>query len=314
MLDPRAWLWIGFGVVVVVVLALDLGLGGLGARSTSVGSALKWSALWVVLALAFNVGIYIWQGAEPATEFLTGYLIEKSLAIDNIFVFLVVFRYLHVPADLQHKVLVWGVLGALAFRAIFIAAGIAVLERFHWTIYVFGVFLVLTGVKIALQKGKQPRLDRNPALRALRRVVPVSDSYDGGRFVTRTEGRRVATPLLVALVVIEASDIVFAIDSIPAILAITRDPFIVYTSNVFAVLGLRALYFALAGVMERFHHLHYGLAAVLVFVGLKMALMDIAKVPVGVSLLVVAAILGVSIAASLLRPATPGQHIPESGT
>ncbi len=314
MLDPRAWLWIGFGVVVVVVLAIDLGLGRRGPRSASVGTALKWSGLWVALALAFNLVIYIWQGGEPATEFLTGYLIEKSLAIDNIFVFLVAFRYLQVPAELQHKVLVWGVLGALAFRAVFIAAGIAVLERFHWTIYVFGVFLMLTGVKIALQKGKQPRLDRNPALRALRRVVPVSDTYDGSRFVSRSAGRRAATPLLVALVVIEASDIVFAIDSIPAILAFTRDPFIVYTSNVFAVLGLRSLYFALAGVMERFHHLHYGLAAVLVFVGLKMSLMDIVKVPVGVSLLVVAAILGISIAASLLRPAAPEQHTAESGT
>jgi len=314
VLDPRSWLWIGFGVVVAAVLALDLGLGRRGARPTSVGSALKWSGLWVGLALVFNVGVYIWQGPEPATEFLTGFLIEKSLAIDNIFVFLVVFRYLQVPADLQHKVLVWGVLGALAFRALFIAAGIAMLERFHWTIYVFGVLLIVTGWKIALQKGRQPQIERNPALRALRRVVPIADAYDGGRFVTRSQGRRVATPLLVALVVIEASDIVFAIDSIPAILAITRDPFIVYTSNVFAVLGLRALYFALAGVMERFHHLHYGLAAVLVFVGLKMALMDVVKVPVSVSLLVVAAILGVSITASLLRPVAPEQHTAGPGT
>jgi tellurite resistance protein TerC len=282
------------------MLALDLGVFHRKAHVIKIKEALVWSAVWITLALLFNLGIYFWRGPETALEFLTGYLIEKSLSLDNIFVFLLIFSYFGVPPLYQHKILFWGILGALIMRAVFIGAGITLIEKFHWTIYLFGAFLILIGMKMALQKERKIRPERNPLLRLFRRWVPVTDDYAEGRFFVKRAGGYVATPLFIVLIVVETTDVIFAVDSIPAILAITLDPFIVYTSNVFAILGLRALYFALAGIMELFHHLHYGLSAVLVFVGIKMLLADLYKIPVSIALSVVAGILLVSVTASIL--------------
>jgi tellurite resistance protein TerC len=295
-------IWIGFNLFVLAMLALDLGVFHRKRHAVSFREAMTWTIVWIGLALLFNLGILATRGAGPALEFLTGYLIEKSLSVDNLFVFLLVFGYFRVAPEQQHRVLFWGILGALVFRAIFIASGIALIERFHWTIYVFGGILVVSGVKMALSRGAESNPEQNPMIRLVRRLVPVSDDDDGGRFVVRRGGRRLATPLLLALIVVELSDIVFAVDSIPAILAITRDPFLVYTSNVFAILGLRSLYFALAGFVQKFYLLHYGLAAVLVFVGAKMLLTDVVEIPITVSLGAVASIVILSIVASILRP------------
>ncbi|MDZ7269026.1 MAG: TerC family protein [candidate division KSB1 bacterium] len=306
-MSDQILLWVGFNLFVLLMLALDLGVFHRKAHVVKTKEALLWSVVWIALALLFNLGIYFWQGQKVALEFLTGYLIEKSLSVDNIFVFLMIFAYFGVPALYQHKVLFWGILGALVMRAIFIVSGVALIERFHWIIYIFGVFLILTGVKMAWQKDKEIHPEKNPVLRLFRRVMPVTDRYHGGAFFVRPAGRYLATPLFVVLLLVETTDLIFAVDSIPAILAITLDPFIVYTSNVFAILGLRSLYFALAGIMPLFHYLNYGLAAILTFVGVKMMLVDFYKIPIGVSLSVVAAILLVAILASLLwpRPQTP---------
>jgi tellurite resistance protein TerC len=300
-------LWAGFTVFVLAILALDLGVFHRKAHEVRVREALVWTFVWISLALAFNLGVYYWFGSERALEFLTGYVIEKALSIDNVFVFIVVFSAFAVPAHLQHRVLFWGILGALAMRAAFIVLGAALLQRFHWIMYVFGAFLVFTGIKLLVQRGAEVHPERNPLFRLFRRFIPAIGEYRGGRFTVVEAGKRYATPLLLVLVAIEATDIVFAVDSIPAIFAVTRDPFIVYTSNIFAILGLRALYFALAGMMGRFHYLKVGLSLVLVFVGAKMLLADLYKVPIPVSLGVVVALLGGSIVASLLRrpPATP---------
>ncbi len=295
-------LWVGFNLFVLFMLALDLGVFHRKAHVVTTREALLWSAAWVALALLFNLGIYFWQGPKVALEFLTGYLIEKSLSVDNIFVFIMIFAYFSVPALYQHKVLFWGILGALVMRAIFIASGVALIERFHWIIYIFGAFLILTGVKMAWQKDKEIHPEKNPVLRLFRRLMPVTDRYHGGNFFVKQAGRYFATPLFVVLLLVETTDLIFAVDSIPAILAITLDPFIVYTSNVFAILGLRSLYFALAGIMPLFHYLNYGLAAILAFVGAKMMLVDFYKIPIGISLGVVAAILLISVVASLLWP------------
>ncbi len=292
-------LWVVFNIFVLVILALDLGVFHRKAHVIKIKEALIWSAAWITLALLFNLGVYFWRGPETALEFLTGYLIEKSLSADNIFVFLLIFSYFGVPPPYQRKVLFWGILGALIMRAGFIAAGITLIEKFHWVIYIFGAFLILIGMKMALQKERKVRPDRNPVLRLFRRWVPVTEDYAEGRFVVKRTGSYLATPLFIALIVVETTDIIFAVDSIPAILAITLDPFIVYTSNVFAILGLRALYFALAGIMKLFHHLHYGVSAVLVFVGMKMLLADIYKIPVTIALSVVAGILLFSVIASI---------------
>jgi tellurite resistance protein TerC len=298
-MGEQVLLWVVFNVFVLGVLALDLGVFHRKAHVIKIREALLWSAFWITLALLFNSGIYFWRGSETALEFLTGYLIEKSLSVDNIFVFLLIFSYFGVPPLYQHKVLFWGILGALIMRAVFIAAGITLIEKFHWTIYIFGAFLILIGVKMALQKERKIRPERNPLLRLFRRWVPVTEDYAEGRFLVKRAGRTLATPLFVVLIVVETTDIIFAVDSIPAILAITLDPFIVYTSNVFAILGLRALYFALAGIMELFHHLHYGLSAVLVFVGIKMLVADLYKIPVSIALSVVAGILLISVISSI---------------
>jgi len=293
------WLWIFFNIFVLAMLTLDLGVFHRKAHVIKIKEALVWSGVWITLALLFNLGIYIWRGPETALEFLAGYLIEKSLSVDNIFVFLLIFSYFGVPPLYQHKVLFWGILGALVMRAVFIATGITLIEKFHWTIYLFGAILVLTGVKMALQKERKIQPERNLVIRLFRRWVPVTEDYAQDKFFVKRAGRYLATPLFIVLIVVETTDVIFAVDSIPAILAITLDPFIVYTSNVFAILGLRALYFALSGVMELFHHLHYGLSVVLVFVGIKMLLTDLYKIPVSIALSVVAGILLVSVMASI---------------
>jgi tellurite resistance protein TerC len=294
--------WFAFNVFVVVMLALDLGVFHRKAHVIGIRESLVWSAVWIVLALLFNLGIYFWRGPDTALEFLTGYLIERSLSIDNIFVFLVVFSYFRVSSLYQHKVLFWGILGAMIMRVIFIIAGVALIQKFDWIIYIFGAFLILTGIKMALQRDKQIHPERNPVLRVFRRLMPVSDDYEDGKFFVKRAGRYLATPLFIVLLVVETTDVIFAADSIPAILAITLDPFIVYTSNVFAILGLRALYFTLAGIMSLCISLHYGLSAILVFVGIKMLLADIYKIPIGIALGVVAGLLTISVIACMFRP------------
>ena len=294
--------WVLFNIFVFGMLVLDLGVFHRKAHEIKIKEALIWSAIWIALALIFNLGIYVWRGHEQALEFFTGYLIEKSLSVDNVFVFLLIFTYFRVDSLYQHKILFWGILGALIMRAIFIAVGVTLIQQFHWVIYVFGAFLILTGIKMALQKDKEIHPERNPALRLFRRVMPVTDHYVQGKFFVKLNGRAFATPLFVVLLVVETTDLIFAVDSIPAILAITLDPFIVYTSNVFAILGLRALYFALAGAMRLFHYLHLGLSSILVFIGAKMLVADIYKIPIVIALSVVAAILVISVVASVVRP------------
>ncbi|MEK7408043.1 MAG: TerC family protein [Acidobacteriota bacterium] len=297
-------LWIGFTLFVLAMLGIDLGVFHRRAHEVHLREALLWTVVWIALALLFNVGVYFWFGPERALEFLTGYLIEKALSVDNVFVFLVIFSYFAVPAALQHRVLFWGILGALIMRAIFIVLGAALLEKFHWLIYIFGAFLIVTGVKLLLQRGSEVHPERNPLFRLFQRLVPSVADYRGSQFTVVENGKRYATPLLLVLVAVEATDLVFAVDSIPAIFAITRDPFIVYTSNIFAILGLRALFFVLAGVMGKFHYLSVGLALVLAFVGAKMMLTDLYKIPIVASLAVVAVLLTGSIVASLIRPPT----------
>ena len=297
-------LWIGFTVFVLTMLALDLGVFHRKAHEVRVREALVWTGVWISLALVFNLGVYHWFGSERAAEFLTGYVIEKALSVDNIFVFIVVFSAFAVPAKLQHRVLFWGILGALIMRAIFIVLGAALLHKFHWVAYLFGAFLVFTGIKLLLQRGGEVHPERNPIFRLFKRFVPSVDDYHDGRFAVVEAGKRYATPLLLVLVAIEATDLVFAVDSIPAIFAVTTDPFIVFTSNIFAILGLRALYFALAGIMGKFHYLKVGLSLVLVFVGGKMLVAGVYKIPILASLGVIGALLAGSIVASLLRRPT----------
>ena len=294
--------WILFTLFIVVMLAIDLGIFNRKSHEVSVKEALAWSGVWVALALAFNAGVYFWQGQEVAVQFFTGYVVEKSLSIDNIFVFLQVFAYFSVPAKYQHKILFWGVLGAIVMRAIFIFAGVALMREFHWIIYVFGVFLVITGIKMALQKDKEIHPEKNPLLKLLKRFIPLTSDYEGGHFFVKRNGLILATPLALVLVVIETTDIIFAVDSIPAILAITTDPFIVYSSNLFAIMGLRALFFALAGVVKRFHYIHYGLAAILAFVGVKMLASEFYKLPSVAALVVIAVILAFAMIASAVWP------------
>jgi tellurite resistance protein TerC len=295
------WLWIGFNLFILGMLALDLGVFHRKTHTVSLREATLWSAVWIALALLFNVGLWWLRGPVPALEFLTGYLIEKSLSVDNIFVFALLFSYFAVPPQYQHRVLFWGILGALVMRAIFIFAGAALLAHFHWVIYVFGAFLIVTGVKMALLRNTEMDPGRNPVLRLVRRILPVTPAYEGDRFFVRQAGKLLATPLFLVLVMVETTDLVFAVDSIPAIFAVTSDPFLVYTSNVFAILGLRSLYFVLAGVMETLSYLKVGLAAVLVFVGIKMTIVDFYKIPPFVSLAVIATLLGAAVAASLWK-------------
>jgi tellurite resistance protein TerC len=295
----------GFVAFVLAMLALDLGVFHRKAHSVTLKEAAIWSTVWVTLAAVFAIGVHAWFGPERALEFTTGYVIEKALSVDNIFVFVIIFSYFAVPNALQHRVLFWGILGALVMRAIFILVGGAFLAKFHWAIYVFGAILVLTGIKLLVQRNEHYDPASNPVVKLFKRFFPVSDVYDGQRFFTRRGAKLIATPLFLALLVVEATDVVFAIDSIPAIFAITQDPFIVFTSNIFAILGLRSLYFLLAGVIDKFRYLKLGLAFVLVFVGGKMLLADVYKVPVGGSLGVIGGILGLSVLASLVRRPDP---------
>jgi tellurite resistance protein TerC len=297
----QTWLWIGFNIFVIAMLALDLGVFHRKSHVIKIKEALIWSAVWISLALLFNVGLYFWFGTEKALNFFTGYLIEKSLSVDNLFVFLMIFSYFRVPASYQHNVLFWGILGALIMRAIFIFAGVTLIAKFHWVIYIFGAFLIFSGVKMAYSKDKEVHPERNPILKIFRKIMPVTRDYVENHFFVVQAGRRLATPLFIVLIVIETTDVMFALDSIPAILAITVDPFIVYSSNVFAILGLRALYFALAGIMGLFQYLHYGLSAILVFVGIKMIVAEFYKLPTAIALGVIAAILVISIIASMIR-------------
>jgi tellurite resistance protein TerC len=294
-------LWAGFVVFVLAMLALDLGVFHRKAHVVGFKEALGWSAVWVTLALLFNLGIWWWFGAEPAVQFLTGYLIEKSLSIDNIFVFVIVFSSLGIPALYQHRVLFWGILSALVLRAVMIFVGVAMLQRFHWLIYVFGAFLIFTGLKLFLNRNQEEHPENGTVMRWARRVIPSVSRFDGDRFFTLENGRRLATPLFMALILVELTDVIFALDSIPAIFAVTRDPFLVFTSNIFAILGLRSLFFLLAGMVEKFRYLKVGLSAVLVFVGAKMTLVDVVKVPAFVSLGVIAVLIGGSVVISLLK-------------
>jgi tellurite resistance protein TerC len=306
-MSDTAWLWIGFNLFVLAMLALDLGVFHRKAHVVAFKESIAWTVVWVALAMAFNAGIWYVAGAQKALEFFTGYVIEKSLSVDNVFVFAMLFSYFAVPPLYQHKVLFWGILGALALRAVMIALGAALIAEFSWIIYVFGAFLVLTGIKMAVKREEAIHPERNPVVRAFKRLMPVTSDYRGDRFFVVERGLRHATPLFVVLLLVEVSDLIFAVDSIPAIFAVTTDPFIVYTSNVFAILGLRSLYFALAGVMDKFHYLKIGLGVVLAFVGVKMLLTHSPyKLDTLLSLGVVVGILAVSVVASLLRPKKTG--------
>ncbi|WP_256013656.1 TerC family protein [Desertivirga xinjiangensis] len=293
--------WLEFNLFVLLMLALDLGIFNRKVHIITIKEALIWSGIWVSLALVFNVFVYYWYGEQKALEFLTGYLVEKSLSVDNIFVFVLVFRYFQIPPIYQHKVLFWGILGALVMRVIFIFAGVALIEKFHWTVYLFGVFLIYTGYKMFSEKDKKLEPEKNIFIRLVRRIIPVSQGIQSEKFFIRENGRTHATPLFLVLLFIEATDLIFAVDSIPAILAITQDEFMVYTSNVFAILGLRSLYFALAHLIDRFVYLTYGLALILVFVGVKMVFIDVFKIPIFISLLVIAFVISASVILSFLK-------------
>ena len=297
------WLWVGFNLFVLAMLALDLGVFHRKAHIVSFREAMGWTVAWVTLAALFNMGIWHFAGAEKALEFTTGYVIEYSLSVDNIFVFALLFSYFAVPATYQHRVLFWGILGALVLRALMIVAGTVLITKFAWIIYVFGAFLILTGIKMIVKQEEEIHPERNPIVKWFKRLMPVTSDYREDKFFVRENGVRMATPLFVVLMLVEMSDVLFAVDSIPAIFAVTKDPFIVYTSNVFAILGLRSLYFALAGVLDKFHYLKIGLGIVLTFVGVKMLLgHTVWKINTLVSLGVIISVLAGSIVMSLVRP------------
>lgn len=295
------WPWILFNLFVLLMLALDLGVFHRKAHAVSLKEALIWSCVWIALALTFNIGVFLVSGVDTGMQFLTGYLIEKSLSVDNIFIFVLLFTYFAVPAHDQHRVLFWGVLGALIMRGILIGLGSVLLESFHWIIYLFGAFLIFTGIRMAFQKETHVEPEKNPLLKLVRRVIPVTQDFEKDRFFVRHDGKLFATPMLLVLIVIETTDLIFAVDSIPAVFAVTTNTFIVYTSNVFAILGLRSLYFVFANVIHKFYYLKAGLAVILTFVGVKMLITDIFHIPTWSSLLVIALVLTVAIVASLVR-------------
>lgn len=295
-------LWIIFGASITVMLTLDLSVFQRRTHAVKVKEALLWSAVWIGLALLFDLAIHFLLGSEKALLFLTGYITEKSLSVDNLFVFFLIFSYFSVPPSYQHKVLFWGIIGALIMRGIFIVLGLTIIERFHWSIYAFGAFLIYTGIRLSTGKELKFRPEGNVLVRLFRRFVPLTLDYHEDRFFIKENGRRLATLLFFVVVVVETTDIMFAVDSVPAVLAVTLDPFIVYSSNVFAILGLRALYFAIAGVIQRLRYLNYGLSVVLIFLGAKMVSGDFYKIPTPISLGVIAGILLVSVAASIIRP------------
>lgn len=310
---PATWIfWLIFNLFVLAMLALDLGVFHRKGHVIGFREAMAWTGVWVTLAAAFAVLIYFFghrlvphpthSNPQLTLEFITGYIIEQSLSVDNLFVFLLIFRYFSVPAEHQHQVLAWGVMGAIVMRAIFIIAGVELLDRFHWIIYVFGAILVYSGIKLMRQHGEDIHPEKNPLLRMFRKVFRVTKDYKNGSFFVTRGGLWYATPLALVLIVVETTDVLFAVDSIPAVLAVTREPFIVYTSNVFAILGLRSLFFALSGMLDRFHLLHYGLSVILVLIGLKMLVSDYVDIPTYFALAAVAAVLGISIALSLMFP------------
>lgn len=297
------WAWAGFLAFISVMLALDLGVFNRKSHVVSLKEALAWCAVWFGLAMAFNLLVSQKLGTQAGLEFFTGYIVELCLSVDNVFVFIVIFQYFRVEPRYQHRVLFWGIVGAVLMRALFIFAGISLINAFHWIIYVFGAFLVYTGIKLALPKkddGFEP--EKNPAVKLARKVFPVTTTFEGGHFFTRQNGRLAATPLFLVLVVVETTDVMFALDSIPAVIAITRNEFIVFTSNIFAILGLRSLYFAVSGVMQLFRFLNIGLAVILVFVGLKMLASHYVSVPIHLSLGIIGAVLAASIVASVMIP------------
>jgi len=295
------WSWIFFNLFVLAMLALDLGVFHRKSHVISVREATIWSAVWITISMIFNVILFFWKGPTPSLEFLAGYVIEKSLSVDNIFVFVIIFGSFAVPREQQHRVLFWGVIGALIMRGILIGLGAILLQRFHWLIYVFGAFLIFTGIRLLGKGDEVPHPEKSPLIQMLRRVLPMTGQYHGKHFFVKEGGRLLATPLLLVLVIVEVSDLVFAFDSIPAIFAVTSDPFLVYTSNIFAILGLRSLYFLLAGVIKKFHYLEIGLSFILIFVGIKMVIAPWIKIPITASLGVIAAILLLAIIASLRR-------------
>lgn len=295
-------LWAGFNIFVLGMLALDLGVFHRKSHTVTVKEALIWTGVWVTLALFFNLFIYFYFGEELAVEFFTGYLIEKSLSVDNIFVMIMIFSYFQVPQEYQHKVLFWGILGALVMRVIFIFSGIELIHRFHWLIYIFGGFLIFTGIRMLTAGDAKIEPEKNPIIKLARRMFSVTPTFEGDKFFTKRDGKTWVTPLFLVVILIEATDLIFAVDSIPAILAISEDPFIVYTSNVFAILGLRSLYFALSGIEKYFHYLKFGLSAILVFVGVKMCIVDFYKIPVTISLIVIVFLLAIAMIASVLFP------------
>ncbi|MBC7877481.1 MAG: TerC family protein [Anaerolineales bacterium] len=319
-MEESIWLWVGFNLFVLLMLALDLGVFHRQSHTVSTKEAITWSVVWISLSLIFNAIIYFfwdqmvpnsqYTNSEAALAFLTGYLIEKSLSVDNIFVFILIFSFFAVPAAYQHRVLFWGILGALVMRGILIAVGAALLEQFHWIIYVFGAFLIYTGIRMARHQDEEVQPDKNPIVKFFRRFMPVTENFEGDKFFVRRAGVLMATPLFLILLIVESTDLVFAVDSIPAIFAVTRDPFIVYTSNVCAILGLRALYFLLANVMDKFQYLKLGLSVVLTFIGVKMVIADLYHIPVGVSLGIVASVLTISIVASLWKARTSSDKLP----
>lgn len=300
-------LWSAFNLFVLAMLALDLGVFHRKSHTVGVKEALTWTGVWITLAMLFNLFIYYYFDKDKAIEFFTGYLIEKSLSIDNIFVIIMIFSYFNVPTSYQHKVLFWGILGALVMRVIFILTGIELIHKFHWLIYIFGGFLVITGIKMLTSGDTKLEPEKNPLAKLARKIFPFTESFEGDKFFVRRDAKLWATPLFMVVILIEATDLIFAVDSIPAILAISDDSFIVYTSNVFAILGLRSLYFALAGVEKYFQYLKYGLSTILIFVGVKMSITDIYKIPVDLSLIVIVFVLAIAMLASVVVKKKPEQ-------
>lgn len=295
-------LWIIFNLFIVAMLIIDLMVFNRKPHEISIRESLVWTGIWITLAIIFGTGLYFFMSPQDSIDYFTGYLIEKSLSVDNIFVFLLIFTYFGVEDKYQHRVLFWGIFGALVFRLLFILIGVALIEQFHWVIYIFGAFLIFTGLKLGLEKDKEIHPEKNPVLLLVRRFIPITKNFFGQKFLVKKRGRYIATPLLLVLIVIETTDIVFALDSIPAIMAITRDSFIIYSANAFAILGLRALYFALSGVMRLFHYLHYGLSFILIFIGMKMMLEGFLDIPTVITLGVIVLTLTVSMIFSILYP------------
>lgn len=304
-------LWILFNVFILAMLIVDLKVFNRKPHEISIKESLIWTGIWIAMAVIFGIGIYFFMGPQSSLDYFTGYLIEKSLSVDNIFVFLLIFTYFGVDSIYQHKVLFWGIFGALVFRLLFIMVGVVLLEQFHWIIYIFGAFLVFTGIKLGLEKDKEIHPEKNPILKLVRRFIPITKDFHGPDFFIKRGSRIIATPMFVVLVVIETTDIVFALDSIPAIMAITRDTFLIYSCNAFAILGLRALYFALSGVMRLFHYLHYGLAFILVFIGIKMLIESFVHIPTLITLSVIVVTLAISVIFSIKYPKEEELEIPD---